>query len=336
MTLGGGISHHTNQYGLACDNVASYELVTSSGSIINVSQDTYPDLFWALRGGGNNFGIVTTFNYETLPQGLMFSSKRRYNTTYLPNLLEAFVNAVSNAEQDTKLAHFISAAYFNGTQIATTEYEYFTPVDPSNPPDILKEYLAIPTLQQDSLNTTLANTTHGLTESMPAGFRTTMWSHAYKLSGPLMKRMSEYFFNMAPEIPALVPSISFQAFSTPALRAMRKKGGNTLGLDANDGPLFHVLFYASWTDEASDGVIMGAAQKYIDACIAMAKEMGAYHGYMYMPYSSPYQDVVSGYGAANVERLKAVAKKYDPLGVFEKLQPGYFKLEGAPFGRLTS
>jgi FAD/FMN-containing dehydrogenase len=110
LTLGGGISHHTNEYGLACDNIASYELVTASGKILNVSHELYSDLYWALRGGTNNFGIVTTFFYETLDQGLMFASKRQYNATHVPDLLDASSNAVHGAEQDTKLAHFAAIA----------------------------------------------------------------------------------------------------------------------------------------------------------------------------------------------------------------------------------
>lgn len=332
LTLGGGISHHTNQYGLACDNVAAYELVTASGIVLTVSQATFPDLFWALRGGGNNFGIVTTFFYETLPQGLMFASKRQYDPGNIPILLDAFSNAVTGAEKDTKLAHFMSIASYSGMRIATTEFEYFNPVDIANPPAILKQYLAIPPIQDSTSNVTLAETTPGLTQSMPAGFRTTMWSQSFKLNAELMKRMSDHFFEIAPTVPVLSPSISFQAFSKPALKAMQKKGGNALGLDPADGPFFHALFYASWTDAKNDKAILKAAQDYLSTSVKMAKKLGAYNDYMYMPYSSPYQPVVSGYGAANVARLKAVSKKYDPRGVFLELQPGYFKFDGAPYG----
>ena len=71
LVLGGGVSHHSNIYGFACDNVASFELVTASGVVLTVSSTRFPDLYWALRGGGNNFGVVTKFTLETVPQGLM-------------------------------------------------------------------------------------------------------------------------------------------------------------------------------------------------------------------------------------------------------------------------
>lgn len=333
LTLGGGISHHTNEYGLACDNVASYEVVTASAKIIIVSEQSFPDLYWALRGGGNNFGIVTEFNYETLKQGLMFASKRQYNATHIPALIDAFENAVHGAETDTCSAHFVSVVYSSGLKIASTEFEYFTPVDAANPPQILKEYLGIPPLQHYTRNVTLAETTLGLTESMPAGFRTTMWSQSFRLNAELMKRMSDHFYKVAPGLPGKASSVAFQAFSKPALKAMQKKGGNALGLDAANGPLFHALFYVSWSEEKDDKVIMRAAQDYMDTAVVMAEELGAYNDYMYMPYSSPYQPVIQGYGAANQARLAAIAQKYDPTRVFQDLQPGYFKLDGtAPYG----
>ena len=54
LTLGGGISFFSNIYGWACDNVNSYDVVTASGVIINVSATQFPDLYWALRGGGSD------------------------------------------------------------------------------------------------------------------------------------------------------------------------------------------------------------------------------------------------------------------------------------------
>jgi hypothetical protein len=52
--------------------VAAYGVVTASGVILNVTPTQFPNLFWALRGGGNSFGIVTKFSLETVPQGLMW------------------------------------------------------------------------------------------------------------------------------------------------------------------------------------------------------------------------------------------------------------------------
>ena len=65
--LGGGISFISRRYGWGCDNVRNYEVVLANGSIAQINQRTSPDLYWALRGGGNNFGVVTRFDLETYP-----------------------------------------------------------------------------------------------------------------------------------------------------------------------------------------------------------------------------------------------------------------------------
>jgi len=69
LTLGGGIGHLMRKHGLTCDNLLSVQLVTAQGELVHASDDEEPELFWAVRGGGGNFGIVISFEYRLHPVG---------------------------------------------------------------------------------------------------------------------------------------------------------------------------------------------------------------------------------------------------------------------------
>jgi FAD/FMN-containing dehydrogenase len=72
-TLGGGTGWLSRVYGFAADSVRSFELVTAEGELVTVSAAEHPDLFWALRGGGGNFGVVTSLEFELFPVATVYA-----------------------------------------------------------------------------------------------------------------------------------------------------------------------------------------------------------------------------------------------------------------------
>lgn len=74
LTLGGGFGWLTRKYGMAVDNLVSADIVTASGERLHVDSDNHPDLFWAIRGGGGNFGVVTSFEFALHEVGPMVTA----------------------------------------------------------------------------------------------------------------------------------------------------------------------------------------------------------------------------------------------------------------------
>ncbi|MDX1402151.1 MAG: FAD-dependent oxidoreductase, partial [Kiloniellales bacterium] len=93
LTLGGGIGWLTPSYGLACDNLASVDVVTAEGSLITASEEKNEDLFWGLKGGGGNFGVATSFEFEVHPVGpVLFAGMTLYPLENAEGILRRFVD----------------------------------------------------------------------------------------------------------------------------------------------------------------------------------------------------------------------------------------------------
>jgi hypothetical protein len=103
-------------------------------------------------------------------------------------------------------------------------------------------------------------------------------------------------------------------------------GPNPLGLDHHDGPYTLYLVGMQWNNIADDEKVLAAAKQAVDKSVAAAKMAGLDVPFIYQNYATMNQDVFRGYGEENLLRLLEIHEKYDPKGIFTRLQPGYFKL----------
>ncbi|HEY2379009.1 MAG TPA: FAD-binding oxidoreductase [Gemmatimonadaceae bacterium] len=95
LTLGGGIGWLLGRCGLSCDNTLAYDVVTADGELITVSAEEHADLFWALKGGGGNFGVVTSITYRLHPVGTVISGMLLHPLTRAREVLTFFREFVS-------------------------------------------------------------------------------------------------------------------------------------------------------------------------------------------------------------------------------------------------
>lgn len=147
LLLGGGMSHYSGVYGWAANQIVNYEIVTADSKIIQANQTSNTDLFWALKGGSNNFGIVTRFDLRTFDEPLVFAGTITYDTPYYPQFLDALTSYLGpeGGIQDAKSALVPALFVFPGTGLVQGNAVVF--YDGDNPAlTALTNFTTIPTL----------------------------------------------------------------------------------------------------------------------------------------------------------------------------------------------
>ncbi|MGW5642119.1 FAD-binding oxidoreductase [Saccharopolyspora sp. NPDC003752] len=99
LTLGGGIGHLARGQGLTCDNLISADVVTAGGELVVADEQRHADLFWALRGGGGNFGVVTSFEYRLAPVRDIYGGLIFFELDQITNVLRAYREIIAAAPE---------------------------------------------------------------------------------------------------------------------------------------------------------------------------------------------------------------------------------------------
>jgi FAD/FMN-containing dehydrogenase len=119
LTLGGGLGWLMAKHGLAADNLLAVELVNADGAVLDVTEASDPDLFWALRGGGGNFGIATTFTYRLHPVEMVTGGLIAHPVDAAPELLRFYRDAVADCPDDlTVFAALVHAPDGSGMKLS--------------------------------------------------------------------------------------------------------------------------------------------------------------------------------------------------------------------------
>ncbi|KAJ6126972.1 hypothetical protein N7523_002584 [Penicillium sp. IBT 18751x] len=328
LTLGGGLSFFSGGHGFVCDNVANYQAVLADGSIVNVNVTSHPDLYWALRGGGANFAIVTRFDMYSIPHEMMWGGIRNYTIDQVDTILDSYVEFGLRASENPS-AYQITTLYYTHAKHHATVDLYNT--EPAPNPSIFQSldkarpYADTTSINRQS-NISLINA-HG----QPDGLRQTYWTATYKLDRVLAGFVQEVFneeTSQLGDLDGLEARCIMQVITPDILRHMGKNGGNALGISTLKHPLMLLNPAFRWQNEEDDLKILQANMNLVNRVNARAREMGLDEPFLYMNYASQFQDVIHSYGSANVYRLRMIAERYDPDEVFQTLQPGYFKLSG--------
>ena len=130
LTLTGGIGWKVRKHGLALDNVAAAEVVTASGQVVQASAEENPELFWAIRGGGGNFGIVTAFEFTAHPTTDVFYGKIAFPASQAATVLQGWADYLRTAPEEVTSVADVANPFAGGPEAPVEIHVAFDGDDP--------------------------------------------------------------------------------------------------------------------------------------------------------------------------------------------------------------
>ncbi|KAF2010894.1 FAD-binding domain-containing protein [Aaosphaeria arxii CBS 175.79] len=323
LSLSGGLSFFSTREGFIADNVINYEVVLASGDIVNANEHENTDLLVALRGGGNNFGVVTRYDVRTFKQGPFWGGSVYYFTPSFPSQLEALVAELKNpnATAETHLMLSIGYAAQFGQTMCQNQL-YYTQETERNP-EVLEPFTNI----QPQVDALYSMRKLKLVEA--ATEQTGDAMDRRRADVDALKAAADIYtaaLDPIKTVEGLVCSLTLQPYPVSLLKKTAEAGGNSLGLDPAHGPLVSVLLITYWKHENDDEKVFQVMQSTLEKIKYDARSRNKTINYEFMNYAAAFQDPIDSYGAENKKKLQDVSKKYDPEGLFQKAVPGGFKL----------
>ncbi|KAI1330298.1 FAD binding domain protein [Xylariaceae sp. FL0255] len=324
-TLGGGLGYFGPKAGFAASSVVEYEIVLANGSLVAASAHENNDLWKALKGGGNNFGIVINFVFRTFPLGKIWAGDvlKNGSTTTIEDTANAFSSFIANPNYDFNASAFVTYGFTASEAVLLTEYTYAAPVANAS---VFAGLLQVPgeVLEDDTAVTTLPEFSMLSNSQSPSGLQQITFAMSFENDAEMLVNAWNILNVSTPKIQDIQGS-SWGLTLEPILPSMADNS-TSLGLEIPQKGLILTICSANF-DLASDYAYMSnTVQQLLDDLITAAEELGIYNRFIDMNHAMAGQNPFAGYGDANWEFLQVTAKKYDPKGVFQTLEPGGFKL----------
>ena len=303
-TLGGGLGWLMGKHGLAADNLIAVELVSANGEILDVSADSHPDLFWALRGGGGNFGVATTFTYRLHPLSMVTGGLIIHPVDAAPELLRFYRDAVADLPDDlTVFAALVHAP--DGSGMKLTGFAVCHAGDPEQAQRDLEPFFTwgSPVMTEvGQMPYPVMNTL--LDDGFPSGsMNYWMSSFTAGLSDGLIDTMVDRFAT----VPSIMSSILLEHFHGAVTRV-----GVTDTAVPHREEGWNLLIPSVWTDPA-------ATEKNIrwtkESHAAFSEHLVERRWLNYLTDDQGESAVRAAYGP-NWDRLVEVKRRYDPENVF--------------------
>ncbi|XXH03669.1 hypothetical protein Hte_010074 [Hypoxylon texense] len=332
VALGAGVNYLVNKNGLAIDNVVSFEIVLANSTIVNANATSHPELFKALKGGNNNFGVVTAFTLATeKTDGSIYGGVISYAESYLDQVLDVVYDYSVRQAVDDHLTHVLPQYGYNGT---TDEATNFSPVMYNKGvyelPEIMQGWLDIPHFNSTLHNRQYHDLAVELNEAFADGLVQEQRVFTVYADAQLYKDLWNNFHAWCKNYRHIPGFFGFHVNMPITPNAVQQgiaKGGNSLGLeDAGDRVLGAIYFGVTFNSMDDADEVLPAHDDFVKSQQALAESRGLLHKYIMLTYSGWDQPAIESYGEENVQNLLSVQAAYDPNKVFQRLVPGGQKL----------
>jgi FAD/FMN-containing dehydrogenase len=303
FTLGGGLGWLMGKHGLAADNLLAVELVTADGEVLEVDADSHPDLFWALRGGGGNFGVATSFTYRVHPLQTVVGGLIAHPIDAAPELLRFYREAVADCSDDlTVFAGLVHAPDGSGAKLSALVVCHAGETDEAERElEPFKTWGSPLVVEVGPMPYPVMNTL--LDEGYPTG------SLSYWMSS-FTRGLPDELIDIAVERFASVPSpmsaILFEHFHG----AVTRVGATETAVPHRDEG-WNLLLPSVWTDPADSEANVAWTR---ETFAAMRPHFGTGRWLNYL--ADEGEDTVRAAYGPNYERLGEVKRQYDPDNVF--------------------
>jgi FAD/FMN-containing dehydrogenase len=303
-TLGGGLGWLMAKYGLTADNLLAVELVTAEGDVLRVDAASHPDLFWALRGGGGNFGIATTFTLRLHPVRTIVGGLIAHPFDAAPALLRFYRDAVADAPDDlTVFAGLVHEPNGSGAKLAAlVVFHTGDPDEAERDLEPFKTWGSPLVAEVGSMPYPIMNTI--LDAGFPAG------SLNYWLSS-FTRELPDQLIDIAVERFASVPSsmtaILFEHFHGAVTRV---DASETAVPHRDEG--WNLVIPSVWTEPSDNDANVAWSR---ETFATMRPHLGSGRWLNYLGDDQSDDAIRAAYGP-NYDRLREVKRRYDPDNVF--------------------
>jgi FAD/FMN-containing dehydrogenase len=304
LTLGGGFGYAMRTYGLACDNLLGLEVVTADGRVVRANARENQDLFWAARGGGGNFGVVTSLEFKLHAVGHILFGHVIYPIDRAREAFQFFRKFMEGAPDEFNGGPALLKSP-EGVPVAAIGAAYFGPIQEGE--RILRPLREFGTPLLDEIRPT-AYLSHrdGFDAYYPSGLRN-YWKSCFlkDMSDEAIDMMIHHFGRTTSRRPAV-------AIETLG-GAVARVGRDETAFDHRDAP-FSLIITASWDNPAEDMAHRTWAREVFQAMQPYSTG-GVYVNYLQEESDEGRARVESAYGT-KYERLAALKRKYDPGNLF--------------------